>query len=111
MNPLDENGELASSVDALTEEVRVLRDSVDELRDVVDYLVRQIPHDFWEVLRDRRISSMSRDPTGPGFRTNTVPEEAIATARVEAADRTRQPRRNRHASRSLFPELEEDREW
>jgi hypothetical protein len=91
-------------VDDLTEEVRVLRDSVDELREVVDYLVRQIPPDFWEVLRDRRITSMSRDPVSPDFRTNTVPEEDIAAARNQAAADNRSKRRRRDTSQPLFPE-------
>jgi hypothetical protein len=100
----DHDGDLPRSVDDLTEEVRVLRDSVDELREVVDYLVRQIPPDFWEVLRDRRITSMSRDPVSPDFRTNTVPEEDIAAARNQAAADNRSKRRRRDTSQPLFPE-------
>jgi hypothetical protein len=80
---------------------------VDELREVVDYLVRQKPHDFWEVLRDRRIASMSRDPTGPGFQTNTLPEEAIVAARMQATERALKSVGTRSTSRPLFPEIED----
>ena len=81
MTSIDSDGELARSVDELKDEVRVLRDTVDELREVIEHLTLQIPHDFWQVLRDRRIDSMSRDPASPDFRTNTVPAEDVAAAR------------------------------
>jgi hypothetical protein len=105
--PTDREGDLPRAVEELSEEVRVLRDSVDELREVVDHLIRQIPADFWEVLRDRKITSMSRDPASRDFRTNTVPEEGIAAARAEATASPGRMRRNSSAAQRLFPELEQ----
>jgi hypothetical protein len=98
------HGELTRSVDELTEEVRVLRDAVDELREVPDHLCRQIPHDLWQVLRDRRLQSMSRDPSSPDFKTNNVPDEEIALARSETAGPALRPDEG-CAYQRLFPEL------
>ena len=81
MTPLEKNRGLARSVDKLTREVQVLRKSVDELGAAIHPLVRQIPCDVWEVLRDpgspRRSVRASNDNLG---------READAVAPADAAE-------------------------
>ncbi len=82
---------LEQSVDELREEVRAQRDAVDELREVVEHLVRNIPPDFWQVLRDRiHITSMARDPTATDFgeRINGVPPEVIEQERSKLEEQS-----------------------
>lgn len=81
-------------MDELHEEVRVLREAVDELREVVEHLVRNIPPDFWQILRNRiRITSMARDPTATDFgeRINSVPPEVFEEERSELAEQSEAP--------------------
>lgn len=107
------NDELQHTVRELTEEARVVREAVDELREVIDYLVRQIPPDFWELMRARRITSMPVDPTDPDFgeklnavSSEDIPHQAITREKVRPAQ-TRPT-----ANQRLLPDfgIEEDDE-
>jgi cell division septum initiation protein DivIVA len=67
--PVAMREEIVASIEALTEEVEVLRDAIDELREELQWAVRNE--------RPLRITSMSADPCAKDFRINAVPKETI----------------------------------
>jgi hypothetical protein len=84
----DGHEELLDAVQALTDEVRVLRHAVDELREEIQYAVRNLI-DMPEVMQHARpLTSMPIDPAAPDFaeRVNRLtpadlpPEEPAAAS-------------------------------
>ena len=76
--------DLSGTVAALTSEIRVLRDAIDELREEIRWMNDNVPHA--KVSRDRRIWSMSLDPTDKEFTVNSVEPETVERFRREASE-------------------------
>lgn len=95
---------LIESIDALQQEIRVLRDAVDELRIELQYLVRN-PQEVSgvETMERLRITSLPLDPAASDFgeRVNAVSERTVAELRVETetAQEEKRPATNQ---RGLF---------
>lgn len=66
--------EVVSAIEALTEEVRTLREALDEFREDYQWAVRN--HD-----RPIHITSMSADPCADDFKVNAVPRDKIEELR------------------------------
>ena len=81
------HSELIESIDALRDEVEVLRNAVDELREELQYLVRNPGESrASEPVEPLRVTSLPLDPAADGFgqQVNTVPEETVAELRTAA---------------------------
>ena len=86
--------DLAEAVSGLRDEVRVLREAIDDLRTELQHALRNWGNDRWEpVARDRRITSMPRDPGAADFakRLNTVGPGALPTRKKAPASGARLP--------------------
>jgi len=77
--------ELAEVVEALTAEVRVLRNAVDELREEIQYATNNLPDRREPPLPHRRIVSMPLDPLAEDFgeRINAVSPDDLPDAEPE----------------------------
>lgn len=87
----DGHEELLDAVQALADEVRVLRQALDEFREEVQYAVRNLIETPGALQHARPLTSMPIDPAAPDFaaRVNRFtpadlpPEEPATTSRPE----------------------------
>lgn len=97
------DNELIGSIDALRDEVCVLRQAVDELREELQYLVRN-PDGFprQETLPPLRIASLAKDPTAADFgeRINAASAEKLDELREGAGNGLQKDTLCRPASQS-----------
>ena len=101
----DPHGLLIESIDALRDEVQVLRNAVDELREELQYLVRnpgenRVP----ETLERLHVTSLPLDPATSDFaqQVNAVPEQTVKELR-EGAETAQEEKAGREGTqRELF---------
>ena len=96
---------LVASIDALRDEVNVLRTAVDELREELQWLVRNPGENrVAEMIERLRVTSLPLDPAADDFgqRVNAVPEETIAELRTSPETTHERKQQPAASQRGLF---------